>query len=384
MTLDQLLTDESLRQWEFPVVRGKVFLSHAAVSPLPGRVARTIQECLDISTSGDQESPFYPHALTACRELGARLLGCDPAEIALVGPTSLALSFVASGLAWKSGDNVVIYFDDYPSNVVPWQALVDQGVEVRHIRTAALGLIRPEDVLARVDSRTRLVSIASCHFIAGLRPDIDTIGTALRERGVLLCVDGIQTAGAFPTPLGQVDFFAADAHKWLLGPCAAGLLYVRREVQDQLKPVALGWHNVRCPNFVAQEQVTLRKDAQRYEAGTHNLLGNVGLKAALELLLEIGIENIAAELLRKRAWLVRQLAQRGWMVLHPEADSQSASGVVSFSKPKVDLAPLHARLAERGIVTSLRGDRSGSNYIRLSPHFYNTDAELDRFIEALK
>jgi len=383
MTLAQLLADESLRQREFPVVADKVFLSHAAVSPLPARVADAIGECLDTSTKGDQESPFYPHALSACRELGAKLLGCTPGEIALVGPTSLALSFVAFGLAWEPGDNVVMYFDDYPSNVVPWQALADKGVEVRRIEATALGLIQPEDVLSQVDKRTRLVSIASCHFLAGLRPDIGAIGQALRERGVLLCVDGIQTAGAFHTPLEHVDFFAADAHKWLLGPCAAGLLYVRRDVQDQLQPIALGWHNVRCPNFVAQEQISLRQDAQRYEAGTHNLLGNVGLKVALELLLEIGIEPISAELLRKRVWLVKQLKERDWEVLHPEADTRSASGIVSFRKPNVDLTLVHARLAERGIVTSLRGDRSGTKHIRLSPHFYNTDAELERFVAAL-
>ncbi len=166
MTVAELLANESLRRHEFPVVEKKVFLSHAAVCPLPRRVADAITRCVTQSTTGDQESPFYPHALTHCRELGARLLRCAPEEIALVGPTSLALSFVAAGLDWQRGDNVVMYFDDYPSNVVPWQALADRGVEVRRVVSTGLGAIAPEAVLAQVDTRTRLVALASCHFIA--------------------------------------------------------------------------------------------------------------------------------------------------------------------------------------------------------------------------
>src|SRR5262249_7075721 len=153
----------------------------------------------------------------------------------------------------------------------------------------------------------RLVALASCHFISGYRLQLDEIGAELHKRGILFCVDAIQTVGAFPTPVTHIDFLAADAHKWMLGPCAAGLLYVRRDVQDRLQPVALGWNNVRCPNFVAQEELAFRSGAKRYEAGSHNLLGLVGLHAAIELLHEIGIEQIAAELLRKRAWLVPAL-----------------------------------------------------------------------------
>src|SRR5204863_5017030 len=129
---------------------------------------------------------------------------------------------------------ILIYFDDYPSNVYPWMALADQGVEVRLMNTRGLGVIRAKDVLGQVDENTALVALASCHFISGYRMDFPAIGKALHERNILFCLDAIQTLGAFPTTVEHVDYLAADAHKWLLGPCGAGLLYVRRDHQDGL------------------------------------------------------------------------------------------------------------------------------------------------------
>ena len=382
MTLAELHANESLRQLEFPVCRERVFLGHAGVCPLPRRVAEAISTYATQSTQGDQEA-FLPGAEGRARQLAASLLEAKPEEIALVGPTSLGLSYVAGGLRWRKHDNIVIYFDDYPSNVYPWLALGERGVEVRLLNVRELGQVRPVDVLGQVDEATRLVALASCHFIAGYRIDLDAIGSALRQRGILFCVDGIQTVGAFPTKARHIDFLAADAHKWMLGPCAAGILYVRKEVQDQLEPIAFGWNNVRCPKFVAQEQMHLRAGAHRYEAGTYNLLGLAGLNAALELLLEIGLENIGPELLRQRAWLVPALQAKGYTVLQADAGPDIASGITSFFKPGADMPSVSERLAQAGIVSSLRADRAGQQYIRFSPHFYNTDAELRRAVEAV-
>jgi selenocysteine lyase/cysteine desulfurase len=196
-------------------------------------------------------------------------------------------------------------------------------------------------------------------------------------------VDAIQTLGAFPTTVEHVDFLAADAHKWLLGPCAAGILYVRKELQDRLQPKIYGWHNVRCANYVAQDQIVHPPDSRRYEAGSANLIGLAGLQAGMELLLEVGIENIAAELLRQRAWLAPELQAKGYAVLGGSAPPEHASGILSFYKPEGDMPALHAKLAGANIITSLRASRAGQRYIRLSPHFYNTDTELHRMLELL-
>jgi selenocysteine lyase/cysteine desulfurase len=317
------------------------------------------------------------------RKLAARLLNCQPAEIAFVGPTSLALSFVASGLNLKKGDNVLIYHDDYPSNVYPWMALADKRVEVRLINIRTLGVIHPRDVIGQVDENTRLVALASCHFVSGYRIDHNAVGAELRRRNILFCLDAIQTLGAFPTSVENVDMLAADSHKWLLGPCGAGILYVRSALQEKIKPPVYGSNNVRSPDFIAQEHIVFRSGGKRYEPGSYNMLGLVGLNAAFELALEIGVENIAAELLRKRNWLVPALQNKGYEVLNPNPSPANASAIVSFFKQGDDLAALHKTLASADIVASLRADRKGQRYIRLSPHFYNTDEELKRTLDLL-
>jgi len=383
MTIAEILSNEELRRHEFPVAGEKVFLAHAAVSALPRRVSEAMRDHAARATLDDQEETISAGQIRRTRELAARLLHALPEEIALVGPTSLALSYVAAGLPWRKGDNVLVYFDDYPSNVYPWMALAEKGVEVRLLNIREYGRIRTIDVIGQVDENTRLVALASNHFVAGWRLELDAIGRHLRQRNILFCVDGIQTAGAFPTGVEHVDFLAADAHKWLLGPCGCGLFYARQAVQEKLRPIVHGWHNVRCPGFVAQEHLVYLPDARRYEAGSANLAGLAGLHAAMELLLEVGVENIAAELLRKRALLLQALREQGWTVLQADAPPPNASAILSLYKPGADMAAAHRKLMDARIHTSLRDDRQGRQYIRVSPHFYNTDAELHRLLETL-
>jgi len=238
-------------------------------------------------------------------------------------------------------------------------------------------------VMGQVDESTRLVALASCHFVSGYRIEVDAIGKFLRERGILFCLDAIQTLGAFPTTVEHVDILAADAHKWLLGPCGAGLLYVRQQVQSRVNPPIYGWHNVNCPDFVAQEQIAMRKDARKFEPGTHNLLGIIGVMSAIKLIQEVGVENISRELLRKRTRLVGEIQSKGYSVLHAELPPENCSSILSFYKPGQSASELYLRLLTANVITSLRVDRARQQYIRVSPHFYNTDAELDRMLALL-
>ena len=383
MTLAEILLNEELRRHEFPVVQHKNFLAHAGVCPLPQRVIEAIQKYAAYAGTGDQESGVLENLLTDGRKLAAELICAKPEEIAFVGPTSLALSFVASGLSFRRGDNILIYHDDYPSNVYPWLALAAKGVEVRLMNIRHLGVIRPRDVVGQVDENTRLVALASCHFVSGWRIDHAAIGAELRKRRILFCLDAIQTLGAFPTTVENVDMLAADSHKWLLGPCGAGILYVRKEVQEYLKPPIYGSNNVRSPNYIAQDEIVFRSGAKRYEPGSYNLLSVVGLNACLGLALEIGVENIGRELIRKRAKLVPVLQAKGYTVLNAEATMENCGGMTTCFKPDTDLPTLHQKLTAANIITSLRADRKGQQYLRLSPHWYNTDAELDRALELL-
>ena len=380
MNLPELQQDEALRCREFPVSGDKVYLAHAGVSPVPACVERAVASAVSAAARDDQEEGLST-LLRQTRARASELLGADPGEVALIGPTTTGISAVAAGLDWQEGDEVLIYQGDFPVNVYPWQALESQGVTVRRLSTHALGEITPELVVEQLTAKTRLVALASCHFVSGYRIDHDAIGRLLRERDVLFCLDAIQTLGAFPTTVEHVDFLAADAHKWLLGPCAAGVFYVRRDLQDRLAPQAFGWNNVRCPNYVAQETMNLRSDARRYEAGSFNILGIAGLNAALGLLLEVGIDAIAADLTAKRTGLAAALQAKGYEVFFPEG--QQTGGITSCWREGTDMKAVGERLAAENIIASVRGDRAGRDYLRFSPHFYNTSSDLDLALELL-
>ena len=379
MNLPELQQDEALRCREFPVSGDKVYLAHAGVSPVPACVERAVASAVSAAARDDQEEGLST-LLRQTRTRASELLGADPAKLR-IGPTTTGISAVAAGLDWQEGDEVLIYQDDFPVNVYPWQALESRGVTVRRLSTPALGEITPELLVEQLTAKTRLVALASCHFVSGYRIDHDAIGRLLRERDVLFCLDAIQTLGAFPTTVEHVDFLAADAHKWLLGPCAAGVFYVRRDLQDRLVPQAFGWNNVRCPNYVAQETMNLRSDARRYEAGSFNILGIAGLNAALGLLLEVGIDAIAADLTTKRTGLAAALQAKGYEVFFPEG--QQTGGITSCWREGTDMKVVGERLAAENIIASVRGDRDGRDYLRFSPHFYNTSSDLGLALELL-
>ena len=380
MNLPELQQDEALRVREFPVSGEKVYLAHAGVSPVPACVERAVASAVSAAARDDQEEGLSM-LLRQTRTRASELLGADPGEVALIGPTTTGISAVAAGLDWQAGDEVLIYQDDFPVNVYPWKALESRGVTVRRLSTPTLGEITPELVVEQLAAKTRLVALASCHFVSGYRIDHDAIGRLLRERDVLFCLDAIQTLGAFPTTVEHVDFLAADAHKWLLGPCAAGVFYVRRDLQDRLAPQAFGWNNVRCPNYVARETMNLRSDARRYEAGSFNVLGIAGLNAALGLLLEVGIAAIAVDLTVKRTGLAAALQAKGYEVFFPEG--QQTGGITSCWREGTDMKAVRERLAAENIIASVRGDRAGRDYLRFSPHFYNTSCDLDLALELL-
>ncbi len=380
--LEDLLADESRRLAEFPIARDHVFMAHAGVTILPRRAVKAMQDYLEGSCVAHQEFPAAWRAMNETRALAARLIGARPGEIALLGPTSLGLSLVANGLDWQAGDEVVCYADDYPANVYPWLELRRQGVVVRYLEPAQLGGITPEVVERALTTKTRLVSLASCHFLTGNRIQIDAIGRLLRERGILFCLDAIQTVGAFETLVDHVDFLSADSHKWMLGPMSAGIVYVKEELQERLRPTLLGAWNVKSPNFIAQDEIEFEAGARRYEPGVLNMTGILGMKAAMELLLEAGIDNISARLLHLHGYIQGRLASLGFeFVAQPEGCLPS--GIVTTAHPSLDVAKLFDHLAANRVTISHRHDRAGRPYLRFSPHFYNTEAEVDRIVELI-
>jgi selenocysteine lyase/cysteine desulfurase len=378
----QLAADENLRQREFPICARKIYCAHAADAPLPRRVADAMREsieraCVDARNYGNELD-----RIAESRVLAARLLGCETEEIAFTGPTASGLNTVANGLDWKEGDEVVCYLDDYPANVYPWLALERQGVKPVLLETARLGEITPDIVERALTKRTRLVALASAHNISGYRIDLDAIGSLCAERGVLFSVDAIQTLGAFPVPLQHVDFASSGAQKWMLGPSGAGILYVKKTRHELLRPALIGGWNVVSPDFITQREVRFESGGRKFEPGayTHSVIA--GLRAAIELLLEAGPTEISNRIRSLTKSLHDRIAPIGFEFLSP-MEEKNRCGILTFRHPKIACEEFAEALAKNDIVISLRYDRAKRGWLRVSPHFYNTEAEIQRMADAL-
>jgi len=378
-------SDESLRRALFPVCRNHIFFGHAGVTALPSFVADAICDYTRQSSENQQEFDEVLKQVKETRQTCATFIGARPEEIALLGPTSLGLSLFANGLPWREGDEVVCYHGDYPANVYPWIDLRRRGVIVRYLEPERPGEITPELVAAALTSRTRLVALASCHFFSGYRIDVNAIGALLQERDVLFSLDAIQTLGAFPLDVARagVDFLSADAHKWMLGPLAIGIVYVKRSRFELLRPTLLGAWNAISPNFNALDEIRFVPTAQRYEPGVLNIAGIFGMRAALEFFLKTGLDAIAARLLELKAHLVRQLEPLGFEILGAR-EGANASSITTFRHPSASSLALFSALEKADVVASLRHDRTGKDYLRFSPHVYNTEAEVDTAVSVLR
>ena len=389
MQIDDYLNNEAIRKDAFPVTAERIFMAHAGVAPLPKKAVDAMVEFCTRGSSGAQENPWTNGQVLRARQVAAQLIGAHPDEITLLGPTALGLSLVANGFPWKTGDEVVFYPDDYPANVYPWTHLRDLGVTPVGLQPEHTGVITWDVVQRALTPSTRLVSLASCHFLSGYRIDIDDIGKRLHDRGVLLCIDGIQTLGAFPLSIAHVDFLSADSHKWLLGPAAAGIVYIRREHQEILKPSLLGSWNVVSPQFVAQYSIRYEKGGRRYEPGMLNLPGIIGMLASMDLLLDAGIESIGRRLLTLREQLLDTLRPLGYrhfiesFDLSERANESNRSGIVSVTHAERDMKTAFKILDEHKITASLRQDRDGTSFLRFSPHFYNTAEDIERVAQVL-
>lgn len=373
---------EAWRQSAFPFFRHKICLTHASVSPLPYSVSQAI---IDYATRISIEGQFEAgqDALYAeCKARLARLIGhgATSDEIAFAGSTSHALGLVATGLDWRAGDNCVVADGDFPANVITWKNLtLTDGVEIRLIPHRPTMNLTLEDVMPLVDERTRIVSLSSANFLSGYPIDLDTIGAWLHKRGVLFCVDAIQTLGAIRSAAHHVDFICADAHKWLLGPNGIAVLWARRAALEKLRPAIFGWLSPQGRDDWFAYDTTPIASAECFEPGARNYLGIAGFHAALGLLEEVGPIIIEERVTHLRDYAAQKLRAAGCRLLW-EPDPALRAGIVTFYPAAGDATTLYQQLDAR-FALALRTDRDGTPCIRVSPHFMNTEADIDLLIE---
>jgi selenocysteine lyase/cysteine desulfurase len=373
------MMDEEIRRL-FPVTHNYIYLNHAAVAPLSLPVyERMTEHARDVLESGLVHWREWGEAVERVRELGARLVNAQPEEIAFAPNTSAGLSMIANGIEWRAGDNVVTADCEFPANLIPWRRLGREiGVEVRMAREHE-GSLKTDEILGLVNERTRVVSLSFVEFASGFRNDLAAIGSFCREHDVLFVVDAIQGLGALELDVARyhIDAFAADAHKFLLGPEGAALLFLGPRALERVRPTVVGWMSVK-EAFAADNGIQeYAAGARRFEPGALNICGVLGLGAAIELLLSVGVGRIESYLIELGDYLCARLEEKGYQVISSRKKGE-ASSVISCRHPRHPAQSLSQHLEEQRIITTARVGR-----LRISPHFYNTFEEMDRLIECL-
>ena len=364
----------------FPITEEYAYMNHAAVAPYSVPVAKAMNDFIASRLQrGGLDGQKWEDRIEEVRGLIAQLIAADPAEIAFTSNTSHGLNIVASGIDWREGDNLIGAETEFTANVYPWLNLQRLGVEAR-FAPARDNRIQVEDIAALMDERTRLVALSFVEFATGFRNNLRAIGQLCRERGVYFCVDGIQGLGALDLKVTQtpIDFLAAGGPKWLMGPIGAGFLYCRQALIEKLIPTRVGWWGVVDRDDYFRYDSPLQEDARRFEEGSLNFLGFHGLGASLELLLEVGIPWIEERVLDLTDYLIAGLQERGYHITTPIASPQERSGIVCFNHPQHALNDLDQRLRKARVIISKR-----DQLIRVSPHFYNDETDIDQLLDAL-
>jgi selenocysteine lyase/cysteine desulfurase len=377
--LNQSSPWQSFRR-QMPIAENFAYFDHAAVAPLPARTRDAVLRWADeAARSGDTVWPAWQKRVEDVRSLAARLLGAETAEIALVHSTSEGIGLVAEGYPWRAGDNVVTLDNEFPSNQYPWLNLASRGVETRRVATAADGQIDLNRLEQACDARTRILSVSWVGYISGWRADLPALSDLAHRRGALLFVDAIQGLGVFPLDVraASIDFLAADGHKWMLGPEGAGLLYLKREHLDLLRPLGVGWHSVVHAADYSRIELSFKPSAARYEGGSQNMVGFLGLAESLELLLDYGPQAIGARILEVTDLVCHRLLTAG-ASLHSPREGDHRSGIVAFEFPGHDALDVKRRLLSAGVVTSARGGK-----LRIAAHAYNDETDVERLVAAL-
>ncbi|MGH2497354.1 MAG: aminotransferase class V-fold PLP-dependent enzyme [Ktedonobacteraceae bacterium] len=377
---------QELRHLFFPVTRNCIYLNHASDGPLPRPTARTMHTYIDDSSQfgNINASRWSMYEQGAHRRL-ASMLNVRPDQIAMTASTGDGLMHIAGGLDWREGDTIITAECEFPSNVYPWLNLQQQGVQVHFVKMYEQR-IRVEDVLAQITGRTRLVSLSLVEFSTGFRNDIAAIARYCHEHGILCGIDAMQALGALDIDVQQlgVDFLAAAAHKWLLGPKTTGILYVSDALLAQMRPMRRGWFSVETPFDFFNHDQPLKQGAARFEHSSSNRAPIVGLDASLGVFESIdgGMQAVEARILGLTSYAIAGLERLGYLVVSPQGAGER-SGILCFqSHPeRQDLTPQHIvdELVARQIYAAARG-----TVARISPHFYNTIEDIDVLLNTLE
>lgn len=372
-----------LRAREFGWQGPRAYLNSASYGPLPGR---TRQAIADFNTRRWQAALTDPDLVApqvAARAAAAALIGADPEEIALSPNTNVGINIGATALLRMGDSRRVILIPDreFPANVYPWLALQREGYRVEILPSNSRGHPDEAALIERIQQGdVACVSVSFVQFSSGFRADVAAIGRACQAHGTLFVIDAIQGLGAVPFDVrnANADIVACGAQKWLCAPWGAGLTYVRRELISKFEPLLPGWlafESTQDFNHLLDYRTDMLEDARRFETGSLGFQDYVGLSASLDLLLEVGIENVWSHIRSLQAPIIEWAGTCGIEIVS-DLSGERRSGIIGIRPPRPGQA--FRALADADLRCSLR-----ENSIRFSPHWFNTMEEIQRVIAVL-
>lgn len=370
---------EDLIKTELSLKPGLIYLNHAAVGTWPSRTAKAVRNfATENETCGAQHYLEWMKVEAVLRDQFAQIINANSGDdIAILKNTSEALSFVAYGLDWQAGDNVVISNQEFPSNAMVWHSLKAKGVEVREVELCSDD--SPEDALIKaMDDKTKLLSISSVQYASGLKMDLLALGEACKKNKVLFCVDAIQSIGIIPFDLKaiQADFVMADTHKWMFGPEGVALFYCRPALREQLRLHEYGWRMLEDMSNYTPAEYEITHTARRFECGSPNMLGIHAANASMSLLLEIGVNEIERRLLQRTQFTIDQINENANLELITNSEPKRLAGIITFRSKTIESQVLYQKLMKNNVICATRGGG-----VRFSPHFYTAFDDIKAAVE---
>ncbi|MGH2515099.1 MAG: aminotransferase class V-fold PLP-dependent enzyme, partial [Ktedonobacterales bacterium] len=353
---------------EFPILQRKIYLNSCSLGALSRRSMDAMSRFQEAWNEHGAQAWYsiWMGELAALREKFARLIGAQPHEIALATNVSAALSEIATGLDLGDRNRVVMADMDFPTLAYQWLAKQRVGMDVAFVDSPNSSIVPIELFERAVDDRTGLVATSRVFFLSGYIQDTRRLASIAHQHGALLLVDDYQGTGQIPLDVKEqnIDFLVSGTLKWLMGGPGVAFAYVREDLIPRLRPTVTGWFGSRDQFQFRTKEFAYRDDAQRLEAGTPAVAPVYAASAALDIVLEVGVERIR----ERTRWLADDLIGRiqdhGWKLRSP-LDSAHRSSIVLLELDRPE--ELVNGLTERGIIVDSR-----PGLLRISPHFYNT------------
>jgi len=365
---------------EFPYLRsGKIYFNHASTGPLSARVLESIAKVLyEKSETNIDDYLALQAVIKETKSDLAEMINTTPDRIAFIDNTSNGINIIAQGVKWKRGDRILLNDLEFPANVYPFLNLQKEGVEIDFVKSHD-GIVTADDIINNIKPGTKLISISQVQFLTGYRVDLQRIGKACKEKGIIFSIDAIQGLGALRLDVHEcnIDFLSAGSQKWMLGLQGLGLIYITEKLQQEMEPKYIGWLSVNDAWNLLNYELNLKTTADCFQGGTLNTIGIYALNASLKFFKELGFDKVEKMVLQNAQYLIGRLQDIGIEPVLKNCEAKNLSGIISF---KHDYSQkIFSELSARNIHCAVR-----EGYVRFSPHFYNTKEEIDKVTEALK